>query len=128
MEAVLKPRRVWLAVLGVVALALAGLGAFAAIPPEAEAASSMLSVNLKWGRPTQAERDTNKLFFWNDPATGTDIGEILVYVDGLESGKTYEIEVVVTETGGPAPIRQELKVQDLIGEEVPAPPPADPRD
>jgi hypothetical protein len=125
MKAVLKPKRVWLAVLGVVALALAGVGAFAAFPSGATSASS-LALNISWGRPTQAERDGSKLFFVISPDAAHTM-EILVYVDGIENGKTYEIEVEVKETGGPENIKWKLKVEDLVGEEVPELPPADPR-
>ena len=86
-----------------------------------------MSLNISWGRPTQAERDTNKLFFTASPASGDATMEILVYVGGIESGKEYEIEVDVKEKGGPEVIEEELKVEDLAGEEVPTLPPADPR-
>lgn len=83
-------------------------------------------LNISWGAPTQAERDGSKLFFVTDPATSSSTMDILVYVDGLESGKTYEIEVEVKEKGGPEDIKAELEVEDLIGEEVPTLPPVDP--
>ena len=86
------------------------------------------ALNISWGRPTQAERDVNKLYFYNDPATALNTAEILVYIDGLENGKEYEIEVEVKEKGGDAgDITLALKVEELIGEEVPMLPPPDPR-
>jgi hypothetical protein len=86
-----------------------------------------MSLNISWGRPTQGERDTNKVIFVANPATSSNNTEILVYVDGMESGKTYEIEVEVKETGGPEVIERELKIEDLVGEEAPELPPADAR-
>ena len=128
MEAVLKPTRVWLVVLGGVALALAGLGAFAAYPSGATSASSA-AISIKWGRPTQAERDATPPKIFGVPGPSGGDTEILVYIKGLTAGKTYEIEVELKEKDGAAGtfVKAELEVEDLVFEPVPELPPPDPR-
>ncbi len=128
MEAVLKPTRVWLVVLGGVALTLAGLGAFAAYPSGATSASAS-AISIKWGRPTQAERDATPPKIFGVAEGGGNSAEILVYVDGLEPGKTYEIEVEVKEKDAATgtSVKEELEVEDLVFEPVPELPPPDPR-
>ena len=116
-------KRLW--IWGIPTIALLTLVASLTLQPD-PAYGLVSELNISWGAPTQAERDTNKLFFVTDPTASTSTMEILVYVDGLESGKTYEIEVEIKEKGGPEDIKRELEVEDLIGEEVPVLPPVDP--
>ena len=64
------------------------------------------------------------------PAAGGHQAEVLVYVSGMEPGKTYEIEVEVKEKGtdGGAATKIELEVEELVATPVPMLPPPDPRD
>ena len=89
-----------------------------------------LASSIQWGRPTQAERDANPPKIFGVPGPNGNESEILVYVDGIENGKTYEIEVKLTEkdSGTGTSVKEELKIEDLEVEVVPVLPPPDPRD
>jgi hypothetical protein len=87
---------------------------------------SSAAMNIKWGRPTQAERDAKRLACVPDNPRGH-FTEVLVYIQGMEPGRTYEIEVEVKEKAGGDTVKEKLEVEDLESSPVPVLPPADPK-
>lgn len=93
-----------------------------------------MAVSIKFGRPTQAERDSHELKATLDPGSSTHQSEILVYLDGLEPAKKYTIKVVIKAkpasdgSDDDGPEKETITAKQLELSPVPELPPADPRD